>query len=80
MYERGSGPVLKSLTTDSIFKENRFYKAALDSQPGWGNFPDWHPNWPKMSDRWGPEIQRLVKGEINPERFCKIMADVLRTG
>ena len=36
MYERGSGPILKSLTGDSIFKENRFYKAALDSQPGWG--------------------------------------------
>jgi len=80
MYERGSGPILKSLTSDPIFSENRFYKAALDSQPGWGNFPDWHPNWPKMSDRWGPEIQRLVKGEINPERFCKTMADILRKG
>jgi multiple sugar transport system substrate-binding protein len=80
MYERGSGPILKSLTNDPIFKENRFYKAALDSQPGWGNFPDWHPNWPKMNDRWGPEIQRLVKGEINAERFCKVMADVLRKG
>ncbi len=80
MYERGSGPILKSLTGDPIFRENRFYKAALDSQPGWGSFPDWHPNWPKMSDRWGPEIQRLVKGEINAERFCTIMADVLRKG
>jgi multiple sugar transport system substrate-binding protein len=80
MYERGSGPILKSLTTDNIFKENRFYKAALDSQPGWGNFPDWHKNWPTMNDRWGPEIQRLVKGEINAERFCKTMAEVLRSG
>ncbi len=80
MYERGSGPILKSLTNDNIFKENRFYKAALDSQAGWGNFPDWHRNWPTMNDRWGPEIQRLVKGEINAERFCKIMADILRTG
>ena len=80
MYERGSGPILKTLTSDSIFKENRFYKAALDSQSGWGSFPDWHPNWPKMADRWGPEIQRLVKDEINAERFCKTMADVLRKG
>jgi multiple sugar transport system substrate-binding protein len=80
MYERGSGPILKSLVNDNIFKENRFYKAALDSQEGWGNFPDWHPNWPKMNDRWGPEIQRLVKGEIDAQRFCKIMADVLRSG
>jgi ABC-type glycerol-3-phosphate transport system substrate-binding protein len=80
MYERGSGPILQSLTGDAIFKENRFYKAALDSQPGWGSFPDWHQNWPKMSDRWGPEIQRLVKQEITPAQFCKIMADVLRSG
>ena len=80
MYERGSGPILKSLLDDKILKENRFYKAALDSQPGWGSFPDWHPNWPKMGDRWGPEIQRLVKGEINAERFCKTMADILRKG
>jgi multiple sugar transport system substrate-binding protein len=80
MYERGSGPILKSLTSDTIFKENRFYKAALDSQPGWGSFPDWHANWPKMSDRWGPEIQRLVKQEIDAAQFCKIMADVLRKG
>jgi multiple sugar transport system substrate-binding protein len=80
MYERGSGPILKTLTSDPIFKENRFYKAALDSQSGWGSFPDWHPNWPKMADRWGPEIQRLVKDEINAERFCKTMADVLRKG
>jgi multiple sugar transport system substrate-binding protein len=80
MYERGSGPILKSLTTDSIFKENRFYKAALDSQPGWGSFPDWHTNWPKMNDRWGPEIQRLVKSEIDAKRFCQTMADVLRKG
>jgi multiple sugar transport system substrate-binding protein len=80
MYERGSGPILKTLTNDAIFKENRFYKAALDSQSGWGSFPDWHPNWPKMADRWGPEIQRLVKDEINAERFCKTMAEVLRKG
>lgn len=80
MYERGSGPILKSLTSDNIFKENRFYKAALDSQSGWGSFPEWHPNWPKMSDRWGPEIQRLVKQEIDATQFCKIMADVLRKG
>jgi hypothetical protein len=33
-----------------------------------------------MSDRWGPEIQRLVKQEITPAQFCKIMADVLRSG
>ena len=71
---------MKSLLDDKIFKENRFYKAALDSQPGWGSFPDWHTNWPKMADRWGPEIQRLVKQEITPAQFCKIMADVLRTG
>ena len=80
MYERGSGPILKTLTADPIFKENRFYKAALDSQAGWGSFPDWHKNWPTMSDRWGPEIQRLVKEEINAERFCKTMAEILRTG
>jgi multiple sugar transport system substrate-binding protein len=80
MYERGSGPILKTLAEDKIFKENRFYKAALDSQPGWGEFPGWHPNWPKMSDRWGPEIQRLIKGEIDAERFCKTLADVLRKG
>ena len=80
MYERGSGPILNSLTGDPIFKENRFYKAALDSKDGWGSFPEWHPNWPKMSDRWGPEIQRLVKQEIDAAQFCKIMADVLRKG
>jgi multiple sugar transport system substrate-binding protein len=80
MYERGSGPILKSLVSDNIFKENRFYKAALDSQDGWGSFPEWHTNWPKMNDRWGPEIQRLVKGEIDAQRFCKIMADILRNG
>jgi multiple sugar transport system substrate-binding protein len=80
MYERGSGPILKSLLEDKIFKENRFYKAALDSQSGWGSFPEYHPNWPKMGDRWGPEIQRLVKGEVNAERFCKTMADILRKG
>ena len=80
MYERGSGPVLKSLLDDKIFKENRFYKAALDSQPAWGEFPSWHANWPKMADRWGPELQRLVKNEINAERFCTILADVLRKG
>lgn len=80
MYERGSGPIMKSLLDDKIFKENRFYKAALDSQPGWGEFPSWHPNWPKMADRWGPELQRLVKNEVNAERFCKNLADVLRKG
>jgi len=33
-----------------------------------------------MADRWGPEIQRLVKNEITAAQFFKIVADVLRKG
>ena len=34
VIRRGAGPTLKSVGADPIFKENRFYKAAMDSRPG----------------------------------------------
>ena len=80
MYERGSAAILKSMGDDPILTENRFYKAAMDSQPSWGQYPHWHKNWPKMNDRYAPEMQRLMKGEITAEQFAKTLANVLRNG
>jgi multiple sugar transport system substrate-binding protein len=79
-HQVGYGPILKSMLNDAIFKENRFYKVALDSQPNWGTFPSWHQNYPKFTDRWTPEFQRLLRSEITAEQFCKTVADVLRKG
>lgn len=78
--QRGAGPVAKSMLDDKIYKDNRFYKAAMASQPYWGSLPSYHKNWVKMTDRYTPEMQRLLKGEIKPDQFCKTLADVLRKG
>jgi multiple sugar transport system substrate-binding protein len=78
--KRGAGPVAKSMVNDKIYSENRFYKAALASQPAWGNLPYYHKNWTKMTDQYAPELQRLMKGETTAQQFCKTLADTLRNG
>lgn len=78
--KRGAGPVAKSMMSDKLYSESRFYKAALASQPAWGNLPYYHKNWSKMTDQYAPEMQRVLKGETTPAQFCKTLADVLRNG
>lgn len=78
--KRGAGPVAKSMMGDKLYSESRFYKAALASQPAWGNLPYYHKNWTKMTDQYAPEMQRLLKGETTPQQFCKTLADLLRNG
>ncbi len=78
--ERGAGPLLKTMLDDKLYKENRFFKAALDSQAAWGRYPSYHKNWSKMTDRYTPEMQRLMKSEITATQFCKTLADTLRNG
>jgi len=76
----GGGPAFKSLADDPIFKENRFYKVALESAPYYGPYPFWQENWRKFESTYPPEFQRLVQGETNPETFCKLLAKILREG
>lgn len=76
--ERGAGPTFQSLQSEAIYSENRFFKAALDSAPYWGQLPFWHENWPVMNDRYAPEMQELLAGNITAEQFCQTMASVLR--
>jgi ABC-type glycerol-3-phosphate transport system substrate-binding protein len=76
--ERGAGPTFESLTGEAIYSENRFFRAALDSAPYWGQVPFWHENWPAMNDRYAPEMQILLAGDSTPEQFCQTMAEVLR--
>jgi multiple sugar transport system substrate-binding protein len=76
--ERGAGPTFQTLTEEPIYSENRFFRAALDSAPYWGQLPFWHENWPAMSDRYAPEMQELLAGNSTPDQFCQVMAEVLR--
>jgi len=78
--ERGAGPTFQSLQEEAIYSENRFFKAALDSAPYWGQLPFWHENWPAMTDRYTPEMQELLAGNSTPEQFCQAMASVLQGG
>jgi multiple sugar transport system substrate-binding protein len=78
--ERGAGPTFQSLEGEAIYSENRFFKAALESAPYWGRLPFEHENWPAMNDRYAPEMQELLAGNITVEQFCQTMASVLRGG
>lgn len=78
--ERGAGPPFVSMEGEAIYRENRFFKAALESAPYWGQFPFWNEKWPKFSDMWTPQFQMLWNEEITPEEFCKRLAEVLREG
>jgi ABC-type glycerol-3-phosphate transport system substrate-binding protein len=76
--ERGAGPTFQSLQEEAIYSENRFFKAALESAPYWGQLPFWHENWPAMNDRYAPEMQEVLAGNTTAEQFCQTMASVLR--
>jgi multiple sugar transport system substrate-binding protein len=78
VVRRGAGPTLKSVASDPIFKENRFYKAAIDSQPDWGSVPAWHRNWLKFRDTFVPLFQQVLKEEIQPKKMHDDLAKILR--
>jgi multiple sugar transport system substrate-binding protein len=75
---RGAGPTLQSVATDPIFKENRFYKAAMDSQPDWGIYPEWHRNYLKFRDTFVPLFQQVLKEEIPAKKMHDDLAKILR--
>lgn len=75
--ERGACPTYKQQVDDPFFKENRFFKAALDSAPDWGQIP-YHKNSTKMNDLLLPEFQLVLQGNSTPEKFCKALAKALR--
>jgi multiple sugar transport system substrate-binding protein len=78
VVKRGAGPTLKSVATDPIFKENRFYKAAMDSQPDWGSYPAWHRNYLKFRDTFVPLFQQVLKEEISAQKMHEDLAKILR--
>ena len=63
---------------DPIFKENRFYKAAMDSRPDWTSLPDWHRNWLKFRDTFVPMFQQVLKEEITATKMHEDLAKILR--
>jgi len=75
---RGAGPTLKSVATDPIFKENRFYKAAMDSQADWTVLPAWHRNWLKFRDTFVPMFQQVLKEEITAAKMHEDLTKILR--
>ena len=78
VIRRGAGPTLKSVGADPIFKDNRFYKAAMDSQPDWTSLPDWHRNWLKFRDTFVPMFQQVLKEEITATKMHEDLAKILR--
>jgi multiple sugar transport system substrate-binding protein len=74
----GAAPVLQSIAGDAIYKENRFFKAALDSQPYWAQMPAWHRNWLKFRDTFIPMFQQVLKEEIPAQKMHEDLAKVLR--
>jgi multiple sugar transport system substrate-binding protein len=78
VVKRGAGPTLKSVAGDPIFKDNRFYKAAIDSQPDWGTYPAWHRNWLKFRDTFVPLFQQVLKEEIPAKKMHEDLAKILR--
>lgn len=78
VIRRGAGPTLKSVSTDPVFTENRFYKAAMDSAPDWGSLPEWHRNYLKMRDTFVPLFQQVLKEEITAQKMHDDLAKILR--
>jgi len=78
VLRRGAGPTLKTVGTDPVFKDNRFYKAAMDSQADWTALPAWHRNWLKFRDTFVPMFQQVLKEEITATKMHEDLAKILR--
>jgi multiple sugar transport system substrate-binding protein len=74
----GAAPVLQSIAGDAIYKENRFFKTALEGQPYWSQMPAWHRNWLKFRDTFVPMFQQVLKEEITPKKMHEDLAAILR--
>ncbi len=75
---RGYVPTLRSVAAEPFFKENRFFRAAVASEPYWQDSPKWWKNWFAYQDGITPHWQRLLRQEISASQFQQEGAKLLR--
>jgi multiple sugar transport system substrate-binding protein len=63
-------PNVKSLMQDPLYRDNRFYRASLDSMSSWIADPWFHPRFGEFVERvWPRTWQRALRGDITSRQM-----------
>jgi multiple sugar transport system substrate-binding protein len=75
---RGLLPVRKTVSADSVFQQNRFFKLAIASSSSWWMPPFHHAHWANYQDKIAPYWQQALRQEISVKDFHAQAAKLLR--